>query len=140
MPNHGLRFEVRRYCGTPLISARGQVDAWHMETLRRLLHSFNWKGHQDVIVDLTGTRVAEPDGAQALAELIRTWRPEMSVQMVATGQVARTLSINSFPFRMQLCASLEEAAQYVCRLHRMDETWEDVRLDSMPVMELPKAA
>jgi hypothetical protein len=140
LKNNGLRFEVKRYCGAPLISAKGNVDAWHMETLRRLLHSFNWKGHQDVIVDLSETVIGGPDGVQGFVELIKTWHPEMNVQLVAAGQVRQTLAASAFPFKIHLCSTLHEAAQCICRQRRTDDAWADIRIESVTVTELPKAA
>ncbi|MDO8682062.1 MAG: hypothetical protein Q7N50_01080 [Armatimonadota bacterium] len=121
MTYHGLRLEVRRFCGAPLITAKGHVDGWQFETLRNLLHSFKWRGHDDLILDLTEMGIAGEEGSEAFTSALKTWYPEMNVHVVAAGDVARMLAGQHFSFRIHLCASLDEAAEYICKMHRMGE-------------------
>ena len=119
MDHRELRFEVRRFCGAPMVAAEGQMDESQCDTLRSLLRSFNWRGHADMIVDLARMRFAGEDGAEALVKAMRSWLPEMIVHVVATGEVAEALSRQPLPFRSHLCASVDEAAERICRSHRM---------------------
>ena len=119
MDHRELRFEVRRFCGAPMIAAEGQMDESQCDTLRSLLRSFNWRGHADMIVDLTGMRFADEEGSEALVKAMKAWQPEMSVHVVATGEVAEVLSRQALPFRSHICSSADEAADRICRSHRM---------------------
>jgi len=141
MENHGLRFDVRRFCGSPLITLRGNLDTWQFDMLRNLLHSFKWKGYRDVILNFSGVSLTGRESAQTLAEAIRTWRPEMDVHLVAVGDVAKALNRVTFPFRTHLCSSLDEAAEYICRARRtMDERFLESDTDRQSATELPMAA
>jgi len=141
MENHGLRFDVRRFCGAPLISLTGNLDSWQFEMLRNLLHSFKWKGHKDVILNFSNMNLTGRESADALAEAIRSWRPEMAVHLVAQSDVAKTLRRIAFPFRTHLCSSLDEAAEYICRSRRMtDERFLSSDMDRESVTELRIAA
>jgi len=141
MENHGLRFDVRRFCGAPLITLSGNLDSWQFEMLRNLLHSFKWKGHKDVILNFSNMNLTARESADALAEALRSWRPEMAVHLVAQSDVAKALGRITFPFRTHLCSSMDEAAEYICRSRRtMDERFLRTDTDQQSVTELPIAA
>jgi hypothetical protein len=118
MSKQGLQLEVRRYCGAPLITAKGHIDGWHNQTFGSLLRSFNLKGYDDMIVDLSGVGLVGMDGKTALVDVMRRWNPEMMVHFVATGEVAQLLGERILPFSSHLCASLEIACEQICRSHR----------------------
>jgi hypothetical protein len=118
----GLRFDVRRFCGAPLVAAEGKPEEWQFDALRNLLHAFQWKGHEDLIVDLAGVCLTGHD-SKSLLQALKSWSPEMNVHVVATGDIARSLTSSSFPYRMHVCSSLDEAAECVCRTRRTVDDW-----------------
>jgi len=142
MTYQGLRFEVRQFCGAPLISAEGHVDAWQFEMLRNLLGSFRRKGHGDVVVDFTRMQIGsrQSDSARALVDAVRTWHPDLNVHVIAAGDVARVLAGTTFPFRAHLCSSLDEAAEYMCKLRRMMDYRFDPSMERDYEADLPLAA
>ena len=140
MDNHELRLEVRRFCGAPMISAEGRVDTGQCETLRSLLRSFKWKGHAHLIVDLSRVEFGDTEGRDALVTALQGWHPEMNVHLVATGDVAQILITQRLPFRSHLHSSADEAAEFICRSHRMVYDLVEQSIREQEAEDLPLAA
>lgn len=140
MDHRELRFQVRRFCNTPLISAEGDLDGWQFGMLSNLLKAFKSKGHSDLIIDMTKAGFAGTSGREALIKAMKMWNSEMEVHLVATGEVAMALSTQSFPFSAHHCASLDEAAEYICWSSRTTDDYRAATFDSQCLSELPLAA
>jgi len=140
MTNQGLQLEVRRFCGTPLVTAKGRMDGLHTATLTRLLRSFKWRGHENIIIDFTGVNLVGADGTEALVSMMRGWHPEMTVHIAANGEVSQVLSAGSLPYPAHLCSSLDEAAEQICRSHRTMAPATQRTGDWLSETDLPMAA
>jgi anti-anti-sigma regulatory factor len=123
MSNQGLQLEVRRFCGAPLVTARGRMDGMHTGTLTCLLRSFKWRGHENIILDFNAVDLVGTDGKDALVSVMQGWHPEMIVHVVAQGEIAEVLGACSLPFSARLCSSPEAAAQAICLSHRTTTPW-----------------
>ncbi|MDO8585469.1 MAG: hypothetical protein Q7T82_00335 [Armatimonadota bacterium] len=118
MDHEGLQLDVRRFCGAPLVTARGRMDGRHNGMLHSLLRSFKWKGYDNIILDLSEVSLVGTEGRDALLEVMNKWSPEMDVHLVAAGEVAAVLGSQSLPFRSHLCSSVDLAAEEICRMRR----------------------
>jgi anti-anti-sigma regulatory factor len=133
MSNQGLQLEVRRFCGAPMITAKGRIDGLHTGTLTRLLQSFKFRGHDNMILDFNAVDLVENDGKEALMSVMQGWHPEMKVHIVAQGELAEVLGTGALPFTAHLCSSPEAAAEQICRSRRTltlvapatDAAWQD---------------